>query len=237
MRISVIIPTLNEANGIAQTLEWVRRAGECELVVVDGGSDDGTPDIARLYADVVLSSVCGRARQMNAGARAATGEALLFLHADTILPEQFSTLLDRILQNSTIVGGRFDVRLDAPGWAFRMIETLMNLRSRLTKIATGDQAMFVRRDVFFSIGGFPELELMEDIEFSRRLKRRGNIACLRARVVTSARRWRRDGVYRTVALMWTLRLAYFCGVSPRQLKPFYAETREGRTTVRPYETI
>jgi rSAM/selenodomain-associated transferase 2 len=225
MRVSVVIPTLNEAANIAQTLSLVRRAGECELVVVDGGSNDNTFEIAQRHADLTMSAPCGRAKQMNAGARAATGEALLFLHADTVLPSKFSELLQHALEDATIIGGRFDVRLDAAGWQFRMIETLMNIRSRLSRISTGDQAMFVRREVFLALGGFPELELMEDIEFSRRLKRAGKIACLRERVKTSARRWQRDGVCRTVVLMWTLRGAYFLGMSPRHLKAFYADTR------------
>jgi rSAM/selenodomain-associated transferase 2 len=162
---------------------------------------------------------------MNAGARVATGEILLFLHADTFLPQNFPELLRDALQDPATIGGRFDVQLDATGWSFRMIETLMNARSRLTRIATGDQAIFVRRDAFLDLGGFPEMELMEDVEFSRRLKRKGKIACLRARVLTSARRWQRDGVFRTIGLMWLLRLAYFLGVPPRRLRMFYADTR------------
>ncbi|MBI3248342.1 MAG: TIGR04283 family arsenosugar biosynthesis glycosyltransferase [Deltaproteobacteria bacterium] len=225
MRVSVIIPTLNEAPGIALTLSRVRQAGECELVVVDGGSSDGTADIARAYADSVLTAARGRAQQMNAGAHAATGEVLLFLHADTVLPAGFATLVRQALHDPTVVGGRFDVRLDAEGWPFRMIETLMNARSRWSKICTGDQALFLQRETFRALGGFPELELMEDLEFSRRLKRAGRIACLREQVRTSARRWQRGGVFRTIALMWTLRLAYFCGVPPRRLKAWYAETR------------
>ena len=225
MQVSVVIPTLNEAATLGQMLSLVRTAGECELVVVDGGSRDDTLTIARLHADLVLGASRGRARQMNVGARAATGEALLFLHADSILPCQFPQQLQIAFADAAVVGGRFDVRLDAEGWQFRMIETLMNIRSRLSRISTGDQAIFVRRDVFHHLGGFPDLELMEDIEFSRRLKRAGKIACLRDRVTTSARRWRRDGVFRTIGLMWMLRLAYFLGVPPHQLKMFYADTR------------
>jgi rSAM/selenodomain-associated transferase 2 len=225
MRISVIIPTLNEADGIEQTLLRVRQAGDCECVIVDGGSSDDTLSVAQACADIVVTSARGRARQMNVGAQAATGEVLLFLHADTMLPNDFPQLLQRALLDPTIVGGRFDVRLDETGWPFRMIETLMNVRSRLTWIATGDQAIFVRRAVFLLLGGFPELELMEDIEFSRRLKRVGTIACLREQVVTSARRWRQRGVVKTIVLMWTLRLAYFLGVPPKRLKMFYGEAR------------
>lgn len=225
MRVSVIIPTLNEATGIVQTIHQVRQAGACEILVVDGGSEDGTPELARPLADRVLSAARGRARQMNAGARAATGDVVLFLHADTILPAAFPALLARSLRDPRVVGGRFDVRLDAAGWPFRLIETLMNVRSRWTKIATGDQAIFVRRNVFLALGGYPEIPLMEDVELSRRLKRVGELACLRARVTTSARRWRRDGIVRTIILMWTLRLGHFLGVPAAQLKAFYADTR------------
>lgn len=225
MRVSVIIPALNEAGSIAQTLLRVRQAGECELLVVDGGSTDGTADLAGAYADRVLQAPRGRAQQMNAGAQVATGEVLLFLHADTVLPAGFPVLLAQALGDPAVVGGRFDVRLDAPGWPFRMIETLMNVRSRLTRISTGDQAIFVRRETFFELGGYPEISLMEDLELSRKLKRKGKIACLRARVLTSARRWQRNGVMKTIVLMWALRLCHFFGVPATHLKTFYADTR------------
>ncbi len=225
MRVSVVAPTLNEAEHIVRTLRCVRESGECELIVVDGGSSDGTLDLVRPVADILLSALHGRARQMNAGAQQASGEVLLFLHADTVLPQNFLRVLQQVLHDPRVVGGRFDIQLDALGWPFRMIETLMNYRSRWTRIATGDQAIFVRREIFMAMGGFPELELMEDIAFSRKLKRAGKIACVRERVITSARRWQRDGVLRTIVLMWMLRLAYFLGVPPRQLKAFYADTR------------
>jgi rSAM/selenodomain-associated transferase 2 len=225
MRVSVVIPVLNEADGIARTLMRLRQAGVWQCIVVDGGSDDDTVSLARLYADVVLSSPRGRARQMNAGAHVADGEVLLFLHADTDLPQGFLHLINGALADLQIVGGRFDVRLDAEGWPFRMIETLMNVRSRVTKISTGDQAIFVRRAVCQKMGGYPELELMEDIEFSRRLKREGHIACLRERVTTSARRWQRDGIAWTIVKMWALRLCHFLGVSTARLRTHYADTR------------
>ena len=225
MRVSVVIPTLNEAGSIARTLGRVRQASACEIVVVDGGSEDGTPESVRAYADQLVSAPRGRARQMNAGARAANGEALLFLHADTIPPEQFSELIVEALADPEVVGGRFDVCVDAPGWLFRLIGSLMNIRSRLTGIATGDQGIFVRRAVFETIGGYPEWDIMEDLEFSRQLKRAGKIACLRAQVKTSARRWQRHGITKTILLMWGLRLCHFLGVSPAALKTFYADTR------------
>src|SRR5713101_2595529 len=155
-RVSVVMPTLNEAGEIAQTLACVRQAGECELIVVDGGSDDGTPEIARGYADLVLCSSRGRAQQMNVGVQAATGEVVLFLHADTVPPHGFPALLDQALTDPQVIGGRFDVYLDASGWPFRMIETLMNVRSRLTRLSTGDQGIFVRRELFLALGGYPE---------------------------------------------------------------------------------
>jgi rSAM/selenodomain-associated transferase 2 len=225
MQVSVIVPTLNEAEGIVRTLTHVRQVSECQIIVVDGDSYDGTPALARPHADVVLSVPRGRARQMNAGAQASAGEALIFLHADTILPHSFARFLDQALSDPQVVGGRFDVRLDAEGWPFRMVEAFMNVRSRLTRISTGDQAIFVRRETFFAVGGYPDVELMEDLELSRRLKRAGKIACLRERVTTSARRWQRHGVFRTIFLMWTLRLGHFFGVPPERLKMFYADTR------------
>jgi rSAM/selenodomain-associated transferase 2 len=225
MRVSVVIPVLNEAASIERTLLQLRQAGVWQSIVVDGGSDDDTVSLARVHADVVLFSPRGRARQMNTGGQVAEGEVLLFLHADTDLPCGFLQPLTDALNDPGVVGGRFDARLDAEGWPFRMIETLMNVRSRLTKISTGDQAIFVRREVFQKMGGYPELELMEDIEFSRRLKREGRIACLRARVTTSARRWQRDGIARTIVKMWIFRLCHFCGVSPTRLRTYYADTR------------
>jgi rSAM/selenodomain-associated transferase 2 len=225
MRVSVVIPVLNEADGITQMLMQLRQAGVWQSIVVDGGSSDDTASLARLYADEIMTSPRGRARQMNAGAHVADGEVLLFLHADTDLPRGFLRLISDALSDLKVVGGRFDVRLDAEGWSFRMIETLMNVRSRMTKISTGDQAIFVRRAVFQKMGGYPELELMEDIEFSRRLKWEGRIACLRERVTTSARRWQRDGVARTIVKMWTLRLCHFFGVSTARLRTYYADTR------------
>lgn len=225
MHLSIIIPTLNEAPSIVQTLMRVRQEGDCELIVVDGGSGDSTVELARAHADRVITAPRGRARQMNAGAREASGEVLLFLHADTKLPPQFSQLLTHVFSDRYVVGGRFDVRLDAAGWPFRMIETLMNCRSRWTRISTGDQAIFVRSQVFHEIGGYPDLALMEDLEFSRKLKRVGKIACLHERVVTSARRWQQDGVFRTIVRMWVLRFCHFWGVPAERLREFYADTR------------
>lgn len=221
-RLSVIVPALNEAQGIGATLhclQALRRRGH-EVLVVDGGSDDGTPAACAGLADRVLDSARGRARQMNAGAAAARGEVLLFLHADTLSPETLDVQVLATL-GETPGWGRFDVRLSGRGLLLRVVERLMNLRSRLTGIATGDQGLFVSRTLFAAVGGFPELPLMEDIALSRTLRRRMRPHCLRTRLVTSSRRWERRGVVRTIVTMWTLRLAWFLGVPASRLKQHY----------------
>lgn len=218
MSLSIIMPVLNEAGLIAAALtrlQPLRKQG-AELIVVDGGSDDGTPERAEPLADRLIHASKGRAAQMNAGARAATGEILLFLHADTRLPEE----ADRILAAAFAAGavwGRFDVRLSGGHPLFRVVAALMNERSRLTGIATGDQAMFVTREAFERVGGFPEIPLMEDIALSKALKRLARPVCLHDRVVASSRRWEERGILRTILLMWELRLRYFLGADPRDL--------------------
>ncbi len=217
MRLSVIIPVLNEADGIAPMLlrlAYMREDG-AELIVVDGGSDDGTAALAHSHAGLVLASAPGRAVQMHAGALAASGDALLFLHADTLLPARAGELIEQALRGHA--WGRFDVALDGAHPIYRVIAALMNLRSRLSSIATGDQAIFMRRDFYFEAGGFPPLALMEDIAFCKRARRLARPACLRERVITSARRWEKNGVWRTILLMWRLRLAYFLGADPEAL--------------------
>jgi len=216
--LSVVVPALNEAAGIGQCLEALAplRAGGHEVIVVDGGSEDRTREIAASRADRVLAAPRGRARQMNAGAAAARGEALVFLHADTRLPPGADRSIAHALQSHS--WGRFDVRIESAHPLLRVVACAMNLRSRLTGIATGDQAIFVRRADF---AGFPEIALMEDIAFSKAMKRRSPPACLRERATTSGRRWERGGVLRTVLLMWRLRLAYFLGVSPDELARRY----------------
>jgi len=194
--------------------------GGTEIVVVDGGSTDGSPGRARELASRIVQAPRGRAAQMNAGAKAAMGDYLLFLHVDTRLPENARLALMKVFAAGA-VWGRFDVRLSGDRPLFRTIEASMNWRSRLTGIATGDQAMFVRRDVFERIGGFPEIPLMEDIALSGRLKRIARPACLRERVVTSSRRWEQNGTARTILLMWRLRLLYFLGTDPAKLAALY----------------
>lgn len=221
MNLSIVIPVLDEAAGITRFLSELSRlrARGAQLIVVDGGSCDGTPALAAPYADLVVHSKGGRANQMNAGAAQAQGEALLFLHADTFLPSDADLLISTALKNYQ--WGRFDVRFDGPHPALRMIAAMMNLRSRLTGIATGDQALFMRRATFSRLGGFKAIPLMEDIELCRRLKRIGSPACLHQYVTTSSRRWEKHGVWRTVFLMWRLRLAYFLGADPRRLAAAY----------------
>jgi rSAM/selenodomain-associated transferase 2 len=225
VNVSVIVPALDEEHALDAIVAAARQPGLLEIIVVDGGSRDRTVDVARACADRVLSADRGRAAQMNAGAAVARGDVLLFLHADTRLPPGCHGAITHALADDRMVGGRFDLRLDAPGIPYRIIERMISLRSRLTRVATGDQAIFARRSVFERLGGFPPLPLMEDIAFCRALKRAGRIACLRERVVTSARRWQRRGVVRTVLLMWTLRAAYYAGVSPARLARAYVDAR------------
>ncbi len=222
-RLSVVIPTLEEAAGITGCIESVaplRDAG-AEIIVCDGGSADGTAAMAAAAGARVLCAPAGRASQMNAGARAAAGTLLAFLHADTRPSPRACARLLALAGEDVPLWGRFDARLSGPGLAFRIIETFMNVRSRLTGIATGDQLLFVSAALFHRAGGFPEIPLMEDVALSARLKRLARPRCCRERVVTSSRRWRRDGVLRTVLLMWRLRLAYALGTDPQRLARRY----------------
>jgi rSAM/selenodomain-associated transferase 2 len=220
--LSIVVPVLDEACGIVATLAALAplRARGCELIVVDGGSRDGTPALAAPHADRVEAGPRGRARQMNAGAARARGAALLFLHADTRLPDGADRLVARALDGGA-TWGRFDVSIDGRPAMLRVVAEMMNLRSRLTGIATGDQAMFVRRDAFERLGGFPDQPLMEDVELSRRLRAGSRPACLRERAVTSGRRWETRGVWRTIFLMWRLRWRYWRGESPASLARAY----------------
>jgi len=223
--ISVVVPALNEAAHIEAALASARGPEVREIIVVDGGSSDDTQRLARRGADLVLSAPRGRALQMNAGAALAGGAVLLFLHADTRLPPHFAAAVLEALADPAAVGGRFDVQLVPSTPLLRLVAAAMNLRSRLSRIATGDQAIFVRRTVFDALGGFAPIPLMEDIAFSRVLRRCGRIACLRQRVESSARRWHGQGTLRTIALMWWLRGLYACGVSPHRLLRHYRDAR------------
>jgi rSAM/selenodomain-associated transferase 2 len=221
--LSIIVPVLNEAATIVASLEALAplRTRGAEAVVVDGGSIDGTAALAKPLADSVVTSARGRATQMNAGAAIARGIVLLFLHADTRLPQDADRLISDGLLQSGGAWGRFDVSIESRHLLLRIVARSMNWRSRLTGIATGDQAMFITRQAFEKVGGFREIALMEDIELSRRLKRISRPFCLRARVRTSGRRWEKRGVLRTILLMWRLRAAYFFGAPPEELARRY----------------
>jgi len=218
-RLSIIVPCLNEAAGIVAALDRLQplRARGAEVVVVDGESADGSAALAAPLADRVLTAPRGRASQMNAGAAVARGTVLLFLHADCVLPADGARRIVDGLRSSGKHWGRFDVSLAGAHPLLGLIAFMMNLRSRLTGIATGDQGIFVTRVLFDAVGGFPAIPLMEDIAFSKSLKAFGAPLCLRARITASGRRWERRGVLRTILLMWRLRLAYFFGADPADL--------------------
>lgn len=218
----IVVPVLDEADGLADRLMALRPVRErgARVVVVDGGSRDNTLTISRDHADLAFRAPRGRGAQMNAGAAACPADVFLFLHADTRLPDEADVLVQDAMRGRSD-WGRFDVRIDGGQAALRIVELGMNLRSRWTGIATGDQAMFVSHDLFRKTGGFPDIPLMEDIAMSRMLLRHGPPACLHERVITSARRWERDGVLRTILLMWRLRAAYFFGADPARLASKY----------------
>lgn len=226
-RISVIIPALNEAAGLPHTLaalQGLRQRGH-EVILVDGGSSDTTVAVSRPLVDTVLQATRGRALQMRAGAQAASGTVFWFLHADTHVPAQADRLIHTALQDSRALWGRFDVHLSRQRPSLRLVAALMNARSRLSGIATGDQGIFVRRDIYNAVGGFPPVPLMEDIALSRALRRHGRPVTIRQRLRSSPRRWEQHGVIRTILLMWTLRLAYFLGVTPDRLARYYQPHR------------
>ncbi len=223
MQLSIIIPTFNEQVMIENTLRqlhYLRQIGH-EIIIVDGHSEDNTAKLAENLADQCIISPRGRATQLNQGAEAAKGDILLFLHADTLLPQHIDQLIINALQTHSSDWGRFNVQLSGQAKLLRIIEWLMNKRSCLTGIVTGDQAIFIKRHLFDKVNGFPDQALMEDIEISRRLKRFSRPICMQQKVVTSSRRWEEKGIIRTILLMWGLRLGYFLGFSPNYLKKFY----------------
>jgi rSAM/selenodomain-associated transferase 2 len=222
-KLSIIMPVLDEGESIAASLDALGdlRALGTEVIVVDGGSRDATIQRARLRADRVISAPRGRALQMNAGAAKATGDVLMFLHADTQLPRDADHIVLTGLERSGRDWGRFNVKIDGRSPLLIVVGWLIGLRSRLTGIATGDQAIFVRREAFQAAGGFPEIPLMEDVALSKQLKRASRPLCLTERVVTSGRRWEKNGVLATIMLMWRLRMAYFLGTDPRELAKQY----------------
>jgi len=227
LQLSVIIPALNEAAAITATLQALQPLRERghEVIVVDGGSQDLTADLSRPLADRVIQASVGRATQMRVGAAAAAGSVLWFLHADTIAPQHADRLILETLQHPRTGWGRFDVQLSQTRLLLRCVAWMMNQRSRISGIATGDQGLFVRRRIYDGVGGFPEIPLMEDVALSRALRRHGRPARIRQPLVSSPRRWLAHGVLRTILRMWALRLAYFLGVSPARLAAYYAPHR------------
>ena len=223
MPLSIIIPCLNEAEGIAESLQALAplRARGAEIVVVDGGSTDTTLEIARVLADQVLTAPRGRALQMNAGAARARGDLLLFLHADCRLPRAADGLIVDGLNRTRKTWGRFDVTLSGSHPLLRVAGAMMNLRSRVTGVATGDQGIFVTRSLFEAAGRFPEIALMEDVALTKKLKAFGRPLTLRHRLTVSARRWEKHGVLRTILLMWRLRFHYWRGADPDKLAARY----------------
>jgi rSAM/selenodomain-associated transferase 2 len=228
-KISIIIPILNEATTIEETLIRLQDASEVEVIVVDGGSRDETVAIAKCVGKVlkkslpinVISAAASRARQMNAGAAAATGDILLFLHADTHLPIGFDTLVRQALQNPGTIAGAFELRINAQLLGLRLIEKMVNVRSRFFSMPYGDQAIFLKATIFHEIGGFPEIPIMEDFEFMLRLRHQGRIALVPAPVLTSGRRWQKLGVVKTTLINQLIIVGYFLGVSPEQLIRWY----------------
>jgi len=229
MQLAVIVPVFNEAASIESTLARLQplRVRGARVIVVDGSSTDSTSAIAKPHTDQLLQSQRGRAQQMNAGAEAAIAggaDVLLFVHADSELPDSADHLIDAALRTSGRVWGRFDVRIDGPPM-LGIVSAMMNLRSRLTGICTGDQAIFVTRSAFEQLSGFASIALMEDIEFSKRAKRISRPAAIRTRLLTSGRRWQKQGVWRTIVLMWRFRAAYFFGADPQRLAQRYRDAR------------
>lgn len=221
-KISIIIPVLNEANKIQSILTRVLEAGNSlEVIVVDGGSQDETVAIVQSLGVKVLSTTAGRAQQMNAGAAIATGNILLFLHADTYLPTGFETLIQQALQKSGTVAGAFRLRIDSQLWGLRLIEKMVNWRSQFFSMPYGDQAIFVKSTLFREIGGFPQLPIMEDFELMQRLHRLGKVTIVPAAVLTSGRRWQKLGVVKTTLINQLIIIGYFCGISPTTLVNWY----------------
>ena len=222
MKFSIIIPVLNEAEQIRTYLTNLQLPGNLsEIILVDGGSSDNTLALAKPFVDILIRSDKGRARQMNAGAKRASGEVLIFLHADTFLPENALKLIQQGI-DAGAEWGRFDIQLSGSHPMLKVISKLMNRRSRLTGIATGDQVIFVTRRTFQRIDGFPDIQLMEDIAICKTLKKIGHPWFIHQRVTSSGRRWEQFGIYHTILLMWWLRIGYYFGVHPNTLQQLYS---------------
>jgi len=224
MRLSIVIPTLNEAATICATLESIPKSTDLEVIVVDGGSQDATVELARSSGARVLASSRGRATQMNAGARAATGELLLFLHGDTQLPEGFEASIRQALAQHGTVAGAFRLRLDAPLRGLRLVERLANWRSEHLQLPYGDQGLFLKAELFRALGGFADISIMEDFELTQRLRHRGRVVTLPLAVVSSARRWQSLGIWKTTLINQAVIVAYCWGVEPSRIAGWYRGT-------------
>ena len=221
-KITIVIPVLNEAGMIQTTLQRLLDEPDLEVIVVDGESEDKTVKLANSMGVKVIICPGGRARQMNAGAEVATGDMLLFLHADTQLPDRYPAIVEQVLRTPQTIAGAFELKIDGKERSLRLVERMVNWRSRFLSLPYGDQAIFLKASVFQEIGGFPDLPIMEDFELISRLKRRGKIAIAHPPVLTSARRWQRLGVWRTTLINQLMILGYFLGVPPIQLRRFYS---------------
>jgi len=223
--LSIIIPTLNEENNIARVINDIKSSIQLEnyeIIICDGGSSDKTTFIAESLCDQVVISPAGRGGQLNHGAKNAHGDILLFLHADTSLPIHFDKMItNAIATNPGKSWGRFDLRLSGEKVIFRIVERLINIRSRITFISTGDQCLFMTREIFENVNGFKHIPLMEDVDISKRLKNVCPPICIACPVVSSSRRWEEKGILRTILLMWWLRLLFYMGISPETLKRLY----------------
>ncbi|MEA5574268.1 TIGR04283 family arsenosugar biosynthesis glycosyltransferase [Calothrix sp. UHCC 0171] len=220
-QISIIIPTLNESTNIEVAAASIQSAKNIEIIVVDGGSQDNTIEIVQKLGIKFIHSLPGRASQMNAGALLATGNILLFLHADTQLPPKFDTVVREALKSPGVVAGAFNLKINASPWSLRLVEWGVKVRSHLFHLPYGDQAIFIKQEVFEQVGGFPELPIMEDFEMMRRLQRMGRIQIVPTAVVTSARRWLKKGVFKTTLINQMAIIAYFLGVSPTRIRYWY----------------
>ncbi|MEA5578398.1 TIGR04283 family arsenosugar biosynthesis glycosyltransferase [Anabaena sp. UHCC 0451] len=220
-RISIIIPTLNEANNIKAAITSTQSSTNVEVIVVDGGSSDGTPAVAQFLGVTVISSAPGRAIQMNTGAAIASGEILLFLHADTRLPIDFDGMIRTALQKPGTIAGAFTLRIDSPRWGLRLVEWGVKLRSHLWQMPYGDQAIFLTTKAFTEVGNFPEMPIMEDFELISRLKINSKITIINVPVTTSPRRWLKKGIFMTTILNQIIVIAYLCGISPERIRKWY----------------
>jgi len=223
--ISIIIPTLNEAENLAATLASTESRVDLEIIVVDGGSSDGTTEVAKSFGVRLLTTAAGRARQVNAGGLAARGDVFLFLHGDTQLPRGYERYVLNFIRKPGIVAGAFALGIDGSEFGFRIIEMLANFRSRVFQMPYGDQGIFLRGEVFRALGGFPDMSLMEDFVFMRRLRKRGKVALLPAAVNTSARRWRNLGILKTTLINQVVLLGYFLGIDPERLARLYKKSK------------